>query len=212
MLEKLDQNNILQVIFPWEDDCVLWANIAQVIFVCNAMMYLDNIGQMIFLWNAGIPWDNIAQSFYLCNVVPRVLKKHSTWFFLMQCCLEPSGQHYIRLFQCNFSPGDTIGAILLMVMYKYKPYAMLSMSLSLKKILFNIVLYSWNNIAEVKILLSKRLQTTLYRYKSCAVVLTLFKIGGKKAPSSFSPAISTNVGISHQNFLTFSFNLFATLV
>ena len=93
MLEKLDQNNILQVIFPWEDDCVLWGNIAQVIFVCNAMMYLDNIGQMIFLWNAGILWDNIAQSFYLCNVVSRVLRKHSTWFFLMQCCLEPSGQH-----------------------------------------------------------------------------------------------------------------------
>ena len=31
-------------------------------------------------------------------------------------------------------------------------------------------------------------------------------------PYSFSPATSTNLGISSQNFLTFSFNPFATLV
>ena len=36
---------------------------------------------------------------------------------------------------------------------------------------------------------------------------------GQKGPStSFSPATPTNVGISPQNFLTFSFNPFATLV
>ena len=36
---------------------------------------------------------------------------------------------------------------------------------------------------------------------------------GKKAPpTSFSPVTSTNVEINHQNFLNFSFNLFATLV
>ena len=36
---------------------------------------------------------------------------------------------------------------------------------------------------------------------------------GKKAtPTSYSPVISTNVGFGFQNFLTFSFNLFATLV
>ena len=35
----------------------------------------------------------------------------------------------------------------------------------------------------------------------------------KKVPAtSFSPVTSTNVEISPQNFLTFSFNLFATLV
>ena len=34
--------------------------------------------------------------------------------------------------------------------------------------------------------------------------------GGKKAPpTSFSPATSTNVEISPQNFLTFSFNPFS---
>ena len=41
-------------------------------------------------------------------------------------------------------------------------------------------------------------------------------VGGAKAPlpppTSFYPATSTNVGISPQNFMTFSFNLFATLV
>ena len=37
--------------------------------------------------------------------------------------------------------------------------------------------------------------------------------GGKKIPSiSFPPVTSTNVGISAKNFLTFSFNYFATLV
>ena len=37
--------------------------------------------------------------------------------------------------------------------------------------------------------------------------------GGKKAPlTSFSPVTSTNVGFGPQNFLTFSFNPFATLL
>ena len=34
----------------------------------------------------------------------------------------------------------------------------------------------------------------------------------KWSPTSFSPVTSTNVGTSPQNFLTFSFNPFATLV
>ena len=34
----------------------------------------------------------------------------------------------------------------------------------------------------------------------------------KRPPTSFSPVTSTNVEIRPQNFLTFSFNLFATLV
>ena len=37
--------------------------------------------------------------------------------------------------------------------------------------------------------------------------------GDKKAPpTSFSPVTSTNVGFGRQNFLTFSFNPFSTLV
>ena len=44
-------------------------------------------------------------------------------------------------------------------------------------------------------------------------VLTLFRMGGQKGPpTSFSPVNSTNVGISPQNLLTFSFNPFAILV
>ena len=50
-------------------------------------------------------------------------------------------------------------------------------------------------------------------------LLTLFRMGrgdgrgGGNAPtSSFSPVTSTNVGLSSQNFLTFSFNSFAALV
>ena len=38
-------------------------------------------------------------------------------------------------------------------------------------------------------------------------------MGGQKSPpTSFSPVTSTNVGSGPQNFLTFSFNLFVTLV
>ena len=37
--------------------------------------------------------------------------------------------------------------------------------------------------------------------------------GGRKAPpTSFSPVTSTNLGFGPQNFLTFSFDPFATLV
>ena len=36
--------------------------------------------------------------------------------------------------------------------------------------------------------------------------------GAKKKPTSFCPVTSTNVGIGPQNFLTFIFNPFATLV
>ena len=38
-------------------------------------------------------------------------------------------------------------------------------------------------------------------------------MGGRKAPpTSFSPVTSTNLGFGPQNFLTFSFDPFATLV
>ena len=46
--------------------------------------------------------------------------------------------------------------------------------------------------------------------------LTLFRRGGgggqNASPTSFSSVTSTNVAIRPQNFLTFSFNTFATLV
>ena len=44
---------------------------------------------------------------------------------------------------------------------------------------------------------------------------TLFGIWGeeqKDPPTKFSPVTSTNVGIRPKNFVTFSFNPFATLV
>ena len=45
-------------------------------------------------------------------------------------------------------------------------------------------------------------------------ILTLFRMGGgqKDPPTSFSLVTSTNVRISPQNFLTFSFNHFDRLV
>ena len=53
------------------------------------------------------------------------------------------------------------------------------------------------------------------------LVLTLFKMegggggglgGAKRPPYQFFPVTSTNVGIGHYNFLSFSFNPFAILV
>ena len=47
----------------------------------------------------------------------------------------------------------------------------------------------------------------------CSLAICSLARGSKKAPpTSFSPVTSTNVGFGPQNFLTFSFNLFATLV
>ena len=48
-------------------------------------------------------------------------------------------------------------------------------------------------------------------------ILTLYsewegRGGGKKVPYQIFPVISTNLGISPQNFLTFSFSPFPTLV
>ena len=50
--------------------------------------------------------------------------------------------------------------------------------------------------------------------KNVTEKIALLRRGGKKGPrpSSFSPVTFTKVGISLQNFLAFSVNLFATLV
>ena len=55
-------------------------------------------------------------------------------------------------------------------------------------------------------------------YKPCTWICSFNPIqnkggdGGKRTPTSFSTVTSTNVGISPQNFLNFSFHAFATLV
>ena len=52
--------------------------------------------------------------------------------------------------------------------------------------------------------------------KSVFIFFNPIQDGGEGAkrpiPTSFSPVTSTNVGIRHQNFLTFTFNTFATVV
>ena len=63
---------------------------------------------------------------------------------------------------------------------------------------------------------SKALQTertcSNFLEKNFVCLLTLFKMAKSPPPTSFSPVTSTNVGISPKNFLTFSFDPFATLV
>ena len=45
-----------------------------------------------------------------------------------------------------------------------------------------------------------------------SMLLSALFRGPKRPPTSFLPLTSTNVGISPENFLTFSFNTFGTLV
>ena len=56
------------------------------------------------------------------------------------------------------------------------------------------------------------LKLTLTSYCFIFSFLTLFRMGAKRPPTSFSFVTSTNVGISPKNFLTFGFKPFATLV
>ena len=52
-----------------------------------------------------------------------------------------------------------------------------------------------------------------FKFVYCS--LTLFRMGGrrsKRPPTSFSPITTTNARISQQEFLTFGFNPFATLM
>ena len=58
---------------------------------------------------------------------------------------------------------------------------------------------------------AQSLQGQLTGFHSLIASLTLFR-QQKVTPTSFSPVTSTNVGISPQNFLTFSSNPFAILV
>ena len=52
------------------------------------------------------------------------------------------------------------------------------------------------------------------RLKMQELVINLIQDGGGATPSptNFSPITSTNVEITHQNFLTFSFNTYAALL
>ena len=60
------------------------------------------------------------------------------------------------------------------------------------------------------------LYTITFLKSVISLTLSEWEEEGQKAPlpspTSFSPVTSTNVGIIPQNFLTFSFNPFATLV
>ena len=63
-------------------------------------------------------------------------------------------------------------------------------------------------------ILSKEVNYETYAKKNtCAIHINPIQDGVwvKRPPTTFPPETSTNVGISSQNFLTFSFNPFATL-
>ena len=89
-----------------------------------------------FVWSL---FDKIAQGFYLCHVVSKLLRHHWTRFE-QQCCLEPLGQHYTKLFvQCwprahiHVFAGNNLYSVLLIclsqpTLLKRITYAMLAHS------------------------------------------------------------------------------------
>ena len=72
--------------------------------------YYDDIEQNFFMWN--VVWKPIGQySLHEvftcgCTMLPRENLKHQgQGLILVQCRLEPQGQHYIGFFLCNVVPG-----------------------------------------------------------------------------------------------------------
>ena len=83
-----------------------WATLHSVLIcVMLAQEHYDNIEQDFFLLK--VIWSlsgNVTQSFQKCNVIPSVLRQYGTRSFLMQCCLEPSGQHRIGFWPVQCCP------------------------------------------------------------------------------------------------------------
>ena len=85
-------------------------------FMCNVVWSLmDNIAQGFYLWNVVLRWhwtwfflsnvvwsilDNMAQVFFqlLVQCCPKKIKTTLKKIFLVHCCLQPQGQHYIGFF------------------------------------------------------------------------------------------------------------------
>ena len=60
---------------------------------------------------------------------------------------------------------------------------------------------------------SKQVLLVTYTFKLATNINPIQDAGGQKIPlTRFPPVTSTNVGITLKNFMTFSFNPFATLV
>ena len=74
----------------------------------------------------------------------------------------------------------------------------------------NISLFRVVNENELNSYLEKKKQKGIPTDKAFSSYSGYEGKGAKKAPVWFSPVTSTNVGIIHQNFLTFSFNPFVT--
>ena len=63
MLSQVDQDNIVWVVFLQKYVCVLWANIAQALFLCNVVSdisgqhWLDNTSMQCCLSNVNAMWS-----------------------------------------------------------------------------------------------------------------------------------------------------------
>ena len=79
----------LQIIFLREFFCGLWANIAQVIFLCNfgQVRSREDLIHSLFSWKKidCMLWANIAQVIFLWNVVSDVFWQHRLDNISMQC-------------------------------------------------------------------------------------------------------------------------------
>ena len=87
-------------------ECTIGASIEQVIFLCNVVS--DAFRQH---WFDDIPMQYCELLGQHCTGLlpmqccPNSIKT-SNRIFLIQCCLKPQGQLYIRFFLCNVVPED----------------------------------------------------------------------------------------------------------
>ena len=72
-----------------------------------------------------------------------------------------------------------------------------------------VLLAAISLIGELQIYIIGKPRQQIFRTAVNCCILTLFRMQGegeaKRSPTSFSPVISTNVGISPKNMLTFTF-------
>ena len=77
----------------------------------------------------------------------------------------------------------------------------------------NYLLLQMKNIGSIKTHFHTLPFQDCFVFNLITLFLTLFRMGrGGGGQKAFSPVTSTNVELSSKNFLTFSFNPFATLV
>ena len=142
-------------------------------------------------------FSGIFQEFFFHSSCSSHFQNTSWWLLLKISCLSLDRLFYCIAYCSTVFPKKVFKqAIMMWTEIPFRQSAGCSSPLALfLKYLFAMLI----NLLIVKLQLSQ-------------LLLTLFRMGFKRGPNSFSPVTSTNIEINLQHFLIFSFNPFATLV